>query len=74
MSAGISVQMHSKTWPSSKDLWITLFDKILAKITPTNTKMNNKIMLVKSWKYINSSITGEKASCKLNWDHVDMQI
>ena len=29
-------------------------------------------MFVKSWKYINSSITGEKASCRLNWAHVDI--
>lgn len=29
-------------------------------------------MLVKSWKYINSSITGEKASCRFSWAHEDI--
>jgi len=72
IKAGIKVQIHSKICPSKRDLWMILLDKILAKIIPTNIKINNKIMFVKSWKYINSSITGEKASCKLNCDHVDI--
>ena len=72
IKAGIKVQIHSKIWPSNKDLWIILLIKILNKITPTNLKIKSKIILVKSWKYINSSITGEKASCRLNCDHVDI--
>ena len=66
-TAGIIVQIHSIIWLSSKFIFIYLFDIILIIIYITKLIMNTKIMLIKSWRKINSSMIGEFASWRPNW-------
>lgn len=71
ISPGTKVQIHSNKCPSTNPLWTTELVNIFLKRVATNTKMNKRIRLAKSWKYMNSSIGDEIASCKFNWDQVD---
>jgi len=69
-TAGRRVQMHSIACPSSIRIEIDLLFKVLQMTVNTRTVIELNTIRVKSWKKINSSITGEAPSCNPHWAHV----
>ena len=66
---GIKIQIDSKFWFSNRFILVILLKIIIHIMNLTTLIINTRIMLIKSWKKINSNIIYELASCRLNKFH-----
>lgn len=67
---GKIVHIISIIWSWSKNRFVLLEKKIIIILRATSIIIIVRIIIVKSWKYDNSSIVGEALSCRVNINHV----
>lgn len=72
--AGKIVQIVSTAWASIVLVWVSLVVNIAEIIYRTKELIKNTIINAWSWKFINSSIIGDVASCKPIWNGYAMEI